>query len=200
MGPLVPSASWFLSIEPFSQLTPHPCLCFFCLLGTFSFHLLEHVVPLLETKFNPRWRDGLSLWHKQEAAVAHKSSCRGVAMLILSSPNLNRPNRTFRWLPLRGCLQMLFLFEILVRMELMAQPIPQTPFFELKTMTVCIYCYLQSFPLRDFNKKSKQMQIFLLKPFLPIDCKADGVKNSFFYWVQSKLFILMLTQELFKNN
>lgn len=110
-------------------------------------------------------------------------------MLILSSPNLNRPNRTFRWLPLRGCLQMLFLFEILVRMELMAQPIPQTPFLELKTMTVCIYCYLQSFPLRDFNKKSKQMQIFLLKPFLPIGCKADGVKNSFFIgYNQSSLF------------
>lgn len=92
----------FFSIEPFSQPAPRPCLCFLSLLDTFFFHLLEHVVPRLETKFNPRWWDGLSLWHKQEAAVAHKSSCRGVATLTLSNPNVNRPNRTFGLLPPQG--------------------------------------------------------------------------------------------------
>lgn len=117
-------------------------------------HLVEHVVPLLEMRFNPGWRDGLSLWHKQEAAVAHKSSCRGVAMPKFSGPNVTRPKATF-WVPLlRGR--------------------PQTPLrvwnssqngiddtinssslvpWNEDTVTFSIYCDLQSFTFSDFNNK-----------------------------------------------
>lgn len=98
---------------------------------TTSSHLVEHVVPLLEMRFHPRWRDGLSLWHKQEAAAAHKSSCRGVAMPKLPGPNIARPKNILS-AALRGRRQTLSVFEILLRMELMIQSIPQALFLEMR--------------------------------------------------------------------
>lgn len=89
--------------------------------------------------------------------------------------------------PLGGWLQMLFMFEILIRMKLMTQPIPQTPFLDLKTMTFSIDCYLQSFPLSNFNKNVKRCKYSIWNHFSP--CKAGGVGNcSFSGYTQSSLF------------
>lgn len=137
---------------------------------TTSSHLVEHVVPLLEMRLNPRWRDGLSLWHKQEAAVAHKSSCRGVVMPKLSSSNVTilraapqgaSANTVRVWNSAQNGIDDTINSSSLV---------PRNE----DNVTFSIYCNLQSFTFSNFNNKINICKYFIENHFPPLAARRVG--------------------------